>query len=321
MRKITWIFSLLLLACNNVGLQKRQLEAKQYKLLNDDKEVNQIIPELSNWNKWGENDEKGTINYITSEKIVEAARLIKKGKTVSLARPTSITQSKDIREGRYEMQKGKYGSRDYVGAVWHGFSVTHLDALCHVFADTARMYNGYSVEHLTEEGATKLGLEKLAEEGITGRGILIDVAEYYEQELTLGQAILPSDLDNILAQQNIEIESGDILFIRTGFGEKNIRSIRTGLHPSCIKWVKEKEISLLGGDGDNDAYPISFTRWGSPFHTIGIPYLGLPLIDNADLEELSRVCKEENRYEFFISISPWKIIGTTSCPINPIAIF
>ena len=303
------------------GCNTNSIEDKKYPGFSTDQDISKILPQIATWKKWGNDDEKGTINYITANKIVRAAKLIKKGKSISLARQTSITETQGVKEGTYKMQKDDFGRRDYVGAVWHGFALTHLDGLCHVFADTSQMYNGYSTNNLTDIGAKKLGLEKLAEEGITGRGILIDMAEYYKGKLELGQAIMPSDLDQVLLQQNTEIESGDILFIRTGFGRLNSREKRTGLHPSCILWVHEKEISLLGSDGDNDAHPVNFQRWSSPFHSIGIPYLGLPLIDNADLEKLSKVCKTENRYEFFISINPWRIEGTTSCPINPIAIF
>lgn len=293
--------------------------AQAYPTLEGDADIQAQLPELSNWNRWGPSDEKGTINFLTAEKVIQAARLIKTGQTLSLARQTSVAETEGVREGKYEMQRGKYGSRDYVGAVWHGFTVTHLDGLCHVFADTTQMYNGYPVDLLSAKGAQKLGLEKLAAEGIVGRGILIDAGQFLELEL--GQALMPEDLDKILAQEGVDMQSGDILFIRTGFGAANTRTKRTGLHPNCIAWARDKEISLLGSDGDNDPHPIPFQRWASPFHTIGIPYLGLPLIDNADLEKLSELCQKEKRYSFFVSIAPWRLEGTTSCPINPIAIF
>ncbi|WP_424961405.1 cyclase family protein [Ekhidna sp.] len=296
-------------------------EPFNYADINNDEAIEKILPKITNWNRWGPDDEIGTLNFITPEKIAEASQLIKKGITVSLARQTSMTRTIGVREGKYEMQKGAYGSRDFVGAVWHGFAVTHLDGLSHVFADTINMYNGYPVSTISDGGARKLGMEKLAAKGIVGRGILIDAAEYLEGGVALGQAITPEDLNMILDRQHVKIKSGDILFVRTGLGMKNTRERRAGLHPSCVVWMHENDVALLGSDGDNDAHPIPFERWSSPFHTIGIPYLGLPLIDNADLEALSKKCKQEQRYEFFVSINPWKIEGTTSCPINPIAVF
>lgn len=90
-----------------------------------------------------------------------------------------MTNTEGAKESEYEMQKGLYGSRDYVGAVWHGFAVTHLDGLSHVFTDTARMYNGYSTDSITKIGALKLGVENFATSGIAGRGVLIDAGAYF----------------------------------------------------------------------------------------------------------------------------------------------
>ena len=307
-----------LLGCSQ---KAKESGSTNYTAISGDEAIESILPEITNWNRWGTDDEIGTLNFITPEKVSEASLLIKKGITVSLARQTSMTLTHGVREGRYEMQKGAYGSRDFVGAVWHGFAVTHLDGLSHVFADTSRMYNGYPVSNITKGGARKLGIEKLASSGIIGRGILIDAAEYLDGGVTLGQALTPQDLNLILHRQHVKIKSGDILFVRTGLGMRNTRDKRAGLHPSCVVWMHENEVALLGSDGDNDAHPIPFKRWSSSFHTIGIPYLGLPLIDNADLERLSEICKQERRYEFFVSINPWRIEGTTSCPINPIVVF
>ncbi|WP_370086444.1 cyclase family protein [Ekhidna sp.] len=318
LKHLSLLLCVFLLGCSQEAKESGSIN---YAAISSDEAIESILPEITNWNRWGTDDEIGTLNFITPEKVTEASLLIKKGITVSLARQTSINLTNGVREGRYEMQKGAYGSRDFVGAVWHGFAVTHLDGLSHVFADTSRMYNGYPVSNITKEGARKLGIDKLASSGIIGRGILIDAAEYLDGGVTLGQALTPEDLNLILDRQQVKIKSGDILFVRTGLGMKNTRDKRAGLHPSCVVWMYENEVSLLGSDGDNDAHPIPFKRWSSPFHTIGIPYLGLPLIDNADLERLSEICKQEQRYEFFVSINPWRIEGTTSSPINPIAVF
>jgi len=303
------------------GTENEINEQTEWTQITSDEDVRSILPEISNWSRWGVDDQKGTLNYITPDKILQASQLIKSGNTVSLARQTNVATTPGVREGSYDMQKGGYGSRDFVGAVWHGFAVTHLDGLAHVFADTLQMYNGYSVDSLKLNGARILGLENFSN-GIISRGVLIDVPNYLDRELEAGFTILPSLLDEIIVSQGTVITSGDIVFVRTGLGERNNRESRAGLHPSCVVWVQNKQIALLGSDGDNDAHPVEgFDRFASTFHTVGIPYLGLPLIDNADLEALSLQCRNAGRYEFFISINPWKLEGTTSCPINPIAIF
>ncbi len=289
--------------------------------IDSDADIDKILPQITNWGKWGETDQLGTVNYITPEKVLEAKGLIRTGETISLARMTSILETPDVREGNYRLYRHEYGSRDYVGAMWHGFAVTHIDALCHVFADTSRMYNGYSNKLFDEKGAQRLGVEVLAERAISGRGVLLDIAEVKGRLLEPGTAIFPEDLEEAEKKLNVNVQSGDILFIRTGAGSLNTREQRAGLHPSSLLWIHSREVALLGSDGDNDAHPINFDRWASPFHTVGIPYMGLPLIDNAELSELSIKCKEQNRWEFFITIAPWKLKGVSSSPINPIAIF
>ncbi|MEQ9165858.1 MAG: cyclase family protein, partial [Fulvivirga sp.] len=94
---------------------------------------------------------------------------------------------------------------------------------------------------------------------------------------------MPTFLEDAAASQGTVIESWDIIFVRTGLGEKNTRERRAGLHPSCVVWVQNKQIALLGSNGDNDAHPVEgFNRFASTFYTVGIPYLGLPIIDNAN---------------------------------------
>jgi kynurenine formamidase len=309
----------IIISCENRAVDKPTTTV--YTKLLDDKDVEAIIPNISNWNRWGPNDHLGTVNLITPEKLVAASKLIEKGITISLARETSIATDDGVREGSYRMQKGMHGSRDYVGAVWHGFTLTHLDGLSHVFADTATLYNGYSVNTLTEQGSQEVGIQQLAEQGIAGRGVLIDMASFLGEKLTLGYAISPQELDLALNHQGVELQSGDIVFIRNGFGIENTRDARAGLHPSCLEWARHHDIAILGSDGDNDAAPMSFDRWSSPFHTVGIPYLGLPLIDNVELDLLSEICLKEARWEFFVVIAPWRLHGVSSSPINPIAIF
>ncbi|MEQ8907294.1 MAG: cyclase family protein [Ekhidna sp.] len=310
-------------ACEKSASDAGAETQKQFKWpeINNDEDIIAILPQITNWGKWGPNDEKGTLNYITQDKILQASKLIQSGKSISLSRQSNLATTPGVREGSYQMQKGRYGSRDFVGAVWHGFAVTHLDGLAHVFADTTQMYNGFSIDSLRSEGAKVLGIENFSG-GIVGKGVLIDVPNYLERDLEPGFAITPALLEEVLERQKTLLSSGDIVFVRTGLGEKNTRERRAGLHPGCIVWAHKNQITLLGGDGDNDAHPIEgFDRYSSTFHTVGIPYLGLPLIDNANLEELSSHCKEINRYQFFITINPWRIEGTTSSPVNPVAIF
>jgi kynurenine formamidase len=295
--------------------------------IESDADIDTLLPRLSNWGRWGAEDQLGTLNFITSEKRKKAAGLVKRGRTVALAREVSITKTEGIRRGAYEMLKDEGGSRDFVGMIFHGFAQTHLDALCHAFAGQnpatkGKMYNGFSTDELTVDGANKLGVEKLAENGICGRGVLLDMAALKGQPLIPGTPIFIKDLEAAEKQQKVRVESGDILFVRNGAGFANSRERRSGLHPECLVWLHERQIAVLGSDGDSDVAPLAgFERWASAMHSFAIPFLGLPLLDNAELDGLSRACQAEKRSSFLVTIAPWRFQGTTSSPVNPIALF
>ncbi|RED98951.1 cyclase family protein [Marinoscillum furvescens] len=285
--------------------------------LSNDRQLAKALPTLMNWGQWGPDDQLGTLNYLTDSLVILAAQEIQTGHTISLARTTSITDQ-HVMQGTYEAYKETHGLRDFVGAVWHGFELTHLDALNHVFADSGRLYNGYDLV----EGLSKLSIDKVAAHGIVGRAVLVDVARYLPEGVHPGMPIYPHHLDQVLEKQNTMLRSGDVLMVRTGLGRSNSRTLRAGLHPSCLLWIKDNQVSMLGSDGDSDAYPVEgFQKYSNAFHTVGIPYLGLPLLDNAELEALSEYCFSQRRYTFFITIAPWRINGASSSPINPIAIF
>jgi kynurenine formamidase len=290
--------------------------------IRSDADVEKLLPRLSNWGKWGKDDQLGTLNYLTEGKTREAARLIKTGKQVVLARQTDILKTSGVQEGRREILFRELGTRDNTGAIWHGFALTHLDALCHIYANKDQLYNGIPVTEINKERCEKLGIDTMAAKGISGRGVLLDIARLKGAPLEPGTPIYIKDLEDAAKAQKVKIGPGDIVFVRTGAGVKNSRERRAGLHPECLMWAKEKQIALLGSDGDSDVAPVAgFDRYASAFHSVGIPYLGLPLIDNAELDALSSACEGHKRWAFFISISPWNLKGGTSSPINPVAIF
>ena len=286
-----------------------------------DEDIDRLLPQITNWGRWGKQDQLGTVNFITARQRLQALTLVKKGRTVSLAREISVTKTEGIRRGTYEMMRDEAGSRDYIGMIFHGFALTHLDALCHAFAGQEKMYNGYAVEEVTADGANKLGIERMGARGISGRGVLLDIATVKGVVLDPGTPIFPKDLEKAEEAQQLRVEEGDILLVRTGAGVRNTREQRSGLHPQSLPWLHERSVAVLGSDGDNDVHPSEFKRWKSAMHSVAIPYMGLPLLDNAELDTLSRVCQEEKRWEFFLTIAPWRFRGTTSSPVNPIALF
>lgn len=291
-------------------------------MVKSDADIEKLLPRLSNWGKWGKDDELGTLNYLDDKKRAAGARLIKTGKTVVLARQTDILRTPGVQEGHREILFRELGTRDNTGAIWHGFALTHLDALCHIFANTRELYNGIPVTEINKERCEKLGIDVIAARGISGRGVLLDIAGLKGAPLEPGTPIYIKDLEDAAKRQKLKMRSGDIVFIRTGAGMKNTRDRRAGLHPECLLWAKEPEIALLGSDGDSDVAPVeNFDRYASAFHSVGIPYLGLPLIDNAELDALAAECERQKRWEFYVTVAPWNLKGGTSSPVNPVAVF
>jgi hypothetical protein len=200
----------------------------------DESEVLGWFQSLSNWGRWGERDERGTLNLITDEKRQRAAALVREGRALSCGWEIDPRPTADQTFGppqRFMLSTGQglrdpgdrprwAGAAEYLGLVFHGYSVTHLDALSHYFFD-GRMYNGLPAERVTSaRGATAHAVTAIGE-GIATRGILVDVAAARGVEwLEPGEGVFPEDLDRALARKRVEVEPGDALLLRTGYGRR-----------------------------------------------------------------------------------------------------
>jgi hypothetical protein len=162
-----------------------------------DADVDRIIPGLNNWRRWGHEDQRGTLNFISDAMRLDALRSVESGRVVSLAREWPVADGTGLRRHSYRMfrytdpQPDEAGCIDEIGMIYHGYVVTHLDALCHLFTPEGRegMYNGFPIELVTEQGAEKLGVEVMGATGIVGRGVLLDVAALNGAPLPLGSVI------------------------------------------------------------------------------------------------------------------------------------
>ncbi len=298
-------------------------------ILNDE-DLERAIPSLSNWGRWGPDDQLGTLNFITARTRLAAASLIRTGRVVPLGREFSTT-TPELRNFNYKMVRytdalpEEAGCLDILGMTCHGFAVTHVDALCHLFTPEGRdgMYNGYPVDDVTQSGARRLGIEHVGAFGIVGRGVLLDVAEVRGGPLPLGSAIMPEDLEAAEHLHGVHVGEGDILFVRNGAGPRNTYRHGTGLHAACLPWLRDRRVSVLSSDSDSDAHPPipGFSRWTEPMHMVALPYLGLTLLDQAELDALSAACAEEGRWSFFVTASPWRFQGATGSAVNPLAMF
>jgi kynurenine formamidase len=290
-----------------------------------------LLADVSNWDRWGATDQLGTLNLITQSKRKAAASLVKEGVSVSLSRNVIKVEADDSPPFEHRMVEtganGNISSSDIYSVRYHGFTVTHLDALCHVFYG-GKMYNGFSQKEVTEDGAATLSVIE-AKEGIFTRGILIDVARFSGQAyLPGGHAIYPDDLDRCEEESGIRVDAGDALFIRTGRWARRAKEgpwpiLRgsAGLHASSVRWLRKRDIAILGSDLAADLMPSGVENVLLPVHAATIVGMGAPILDNCDLEQLSSVAHGFGRYEFLLTASPLAVEGGTGSPLNPVATF
>ncbi len=292
------------------------------------------MQELSNWGRWGKDDQRGTANLITPAKVKQAASLVKQGITVSLEHPLLTEQAPD-NSSPLEHTMTATGANpvadayamDRYAIAYHGYAHTHMDALGHAFQD-GKMYNGYPQSSVTEAGAAKNDITAF-QSGIVTRGILVDIpALKGVPYLEPGDAIYPEDLEAWEKKTGLHIGSGDALFVRTGRwkrraekGPWNASEILAGLHVSVVPWLKQRDVAILAGDGASDVMPSQVEGVSQPVHFLMLVALGSPLFDNCDLEALATTAARLNRYEFMFSAAPLAVPGGTGSPLNPIAIF
>ena len=306
-------------------------------------EVLNWMTSLSNWGRWGKNDQKGCLNLITPDKTRQAAGLIKSGLTVSCARPITTEMAPDITyqvqrfmvdsgEGRNtdteERRLIRRGAAEFIGMVFHGQTITHIDALSH-YSWNAQLYNGQSANLITSrEGAQTHSIE-LAENGIVTRGVLLDIPRAHGVEwLEPDRPVMPDDLEEAAALQGVNVSEGDILLVRTGNYKKRLTEgaqingdPATACQVACTPWFKDKGIAMLGTDTSNDIRPSHYDKITAPLHTVCLVTLGLWLIDNANLEDLAIMCNKTGQYEFMLSLAPLRLHNVTGSPVNPIAMF
>jgi kynurenine formamidase len=285
---------------------------------------------LSNWGRWGREDELGTLNLVTPAVTAAAATTVRGGRTVSCARTLDTRMASDNPMPVTHVMLGTYvegmGS-DSVAVASHGFATTHVDALCHVFHE-GRLYNGYDSATVTSDGAARLGIHQLRS-GVVTRGVLLDVASRRGvSALEPGEAVYPEDLEDAASAAGLQVRAGDAVLVRTGrwrwrdeHGPWDAAHVLAGLHASCLPWLHEQDVAVLGGDGVSDVLPSLIEGVPLPVHSVGIVAMGLHLVDNLDLEGLSDACRRELRSEFLFVIAPLVIERGTASPVNPLAVF
>ena len=296
-------------------------------------DVDGWMESLSNWGRWGDDDQKGAINLITPETRLAAAKLVSMGISVSLARDVEKEEAVDNpRPFKHTMlnvgldNPGQFVSDDYQVS-YHGYAHTHMDSLCHM-AFNGKMYNGFDQAEVVAEGAPRLAVTNF-KEGIFARAVLMDIPRLKGVNwLEPGTAIYPSDLDAWENKASAKVRSGDVVLIRTGRWAKrdkdgpwDVSKTSAGLHASCAKWLKDRDAAILGSDAASDVSPSLVEGVRQPIHQLVIIAMGMPIFDNLDLEAVAEEADRQNRWEFLVTAAPMAVGGGTGSPFNPIATF
>jgi kynurenine formamidase len=291
---------------------------------------------FSNWGRWGDDDELGTLNFVTPEVRSAAAALVRDGRAVSCSR------SIDTKPGpanpypaRHMVAMQDSGAMcDHLSLFIHGFTETHLDALCHLpIAEGDETWNGRRLDQYgmpTEH----TGTVDFWRDGIVTRGVLYDIPRLRGTDfVTPGAPVHGWELADAAAAEGVIPQSGDAVLIRSGYGpyfaatgEQPGFGAPAGVHASCIEFLYDTEASMLVWDmqdAPSAAQGIPNPR-GIPIalhvHHILIPYMGMPILDNADFEQLAPACADAGRWAFQFVVAPLVIPRGTGSPVNPLAI-
>jgi hypothetical protein len=302
---------------------------------------------LSNWQRWGPDDTLGTLNHITPEKRKAAAAMIMLGRTVSCARPiatgSQVNDYAGVAPQRYMIASGEglgceadestgprgVGFAEYLGFVFHGVRITHLDGLAHESWD-GQLYNGVPAAAVTTQaGATRHDVVN-ARQGVFTRAVLVDIARFRgEPWLEPGDAVTRREVEDFLASTGTVIGPGDGLLLRTGYpaliaehGPVNEQAAgRAGWHASCLPLFYENDIAFIASDTAQDSRPSGYEIVRNPIHLVGLVAMGLWLVDNCDFEDLSAHCDELGTQAFAMTFAPIPFSGATGSPVNPVALF
>ena len=284
--------------------------------------------------KWGPNDEIGAANYITPARVMDAAKLVKTGKTYSLGiivdnktpayPPRTCTVS--------IVQPGQVGSSNGLGPThttynddilncWVGIG-TQIDGLGHIGVGDV-YYNGNKwADFAAFDGLKKLGVEKIPP--IVARGVLLDMTAHFKQDpVPEGTAFNQAEIDAVAKAQGVEIKEGDVVLFYTGWikliGKDDARYSKgePGLGKGGAKYLTGKGVVAIGADTwAMEVIPFEKDSGVFEVHQIMLPHTGTYILENVDTSALAA----EKAYEFLFVLGHSKYRGAVQGMISPIAI-
>ena len=297
---------------------------------------------VTNWGRWGPDDERGTLNLITPDRVVAAASLIRAGRRFGLAVPLDEDGPQiGMIEGRDNPKRTMIMVNAQVMGEQHAFrtsddrvemglqACTHWDALAHVSYE-GRLYNGFDASEITASGAAHCGIDKAGP--IVGRGVLLDVARALGVprlgDAAHGHALTPDDLDAAVEFGKVRIRAGDIVLLRTGAmtalkaGDKLAYNYPTsGPSMQTVPWFHAHDVAAVATDNVGfEVYPPEREDAQLPVHLLHLVEMGMLQGQNWDLEALAEDCAEDGAYEFFLTASPEPFTRAVGAPVIPVAV-
>ena len=309
--------------------------------------VKKGAPKGAAWGLFGDDDELGCLNLLTPDRVLEAARLVRKGLVFPLNLP--IDQPNPPMFGRgtplhHLLEEGGGVARDdYLDNFWPQAS-SQWDGLRHIRHPRDGFYNGVKDEQISLEEGSKLGMENFARRGIVGRGVLLDVERYLQQQgMPLdprsSTVIRPGALEACARAQDVDVRPGDILIVRTGWLRWYLEDATTeqrqamggdamagalqapGIGPAeeMAAYLWDLHIAAVAGDNPS-VEPWPPTAETGFLHFRLIPHLGMPMGELWYLEDLATDCAEDGVYEFMFTSAPLNVPGGVGSPPNALAI-
>jgi kynurenine formamidase len=297
-------------------------------------EFDGLFQQVSNWGRWGKDDQLGSANLVTAAKRKQAIALAKDAISVSLAH-NPLTEPAEDNPRPFERSMNRPNPQppwlslgDTYKVSYHGLAHSHIDALCHMMYKD-RTYNGYARADVeTEQGCTRLSIDNL-KDGVITRGILLDIPRLKNLPyLEPGTPVYVEELEAWERKAGLRIGAGDAIFLRTGrwarrdkLGPWNIVQAAAGIHASVAPWIKTRGVAFIGSDAALDVLPSRVEGVTLPVHVLMITALGINLLDNQDLEALAATAAKLNRWEFMLTVAPVPVTGGTGSPVNALATF
>ena len=324
------------------------------------KDFRRVADDVRNWGRWGEDDELGTLNLITADKVAQAAALVSRGKVFPLGvefgssgpqgafkyrqNPTHV-MTIDGGDANTLMEYGPKWLRNPGAVQLSSYSkagpmrfnddmiimplqaATQWDALSHVYYED-RLYNDFPADSVTSLGAYYLGIDKVVDKGITSRGVLLDIVKLRgaPTHCELGRPITPAELDDAARAQGVTVQPGDILLVRTGWWARFLQTgdgaePGAGLDWTCASWLHDHRVAAVAADNLMVENPVSGVDGVIlPMHMLCLRDMGLMLGEYWNLNELAADCAADGRYEFQLVAPPLAVTGAVGSPVNPIAI-